>query len=36
MRNLEAIVIIWNIGVLGWILVGKEKKERGLIISLGI
>lgn len=28
MRNLEAIVILWNIGVLGWILVGKEKKSE--------
>ncbi|WFR60997.1 hypothetical protein P9222_21055 [Paenibacillus amylolyticus] len=36
MRNLETIVILWNIAVLGWILIGKGKKERGLIISLGI
>ncbi|MFB8374575.1 alpha/beta hydrolase family protein [Paenibacillus taichungensis] len=36
MRNLEAIVILWNIAVMGWILVGQEKRERGLIISLGI
>jgi len=36
MRNLEAIVILWNIVVLGWVLFAKEKKERGLIISLGI
>jgi len=36
MRTLEVILIIWGIIVLGWSLFTKEKKERGLIISLGI